>query len=61
MMTHAELIAAKGTAEVATKVGRPVPHIRVWKSRGIPRSAYADFLDAFPDVTLEQLKAGAPG
>lgn len=61
MMTHAELIASKGTAEIAAKVGRPASHVRVWKCRGIPRSVYADILDAFPDVTLDQLKAGRPG
>lgn len=60
MMTHAELIAAKGTATVAAKVGRPAAHVRVWKCRGIPRAAYADIIDAFPDVTLEMLKAGKP-
>lgn len=59
-MTHAEIIEAKGTAAVAAKVGRPPAHVRVWKCRGIPRAAYADLLEAFPDLTLDMLKAGRP-
>lgn len=57
-MTHADIIAAKGTAEIAEKIGVPPAHVRVWKNRGIPRSAYAEIMNAFPDVTLAALKAG---
>lgn len=57
-MKHSELIAAKGTAEIAAKVGRPASHVRVWKNRGIPKSVYADLIDAFPDITLDALKSG---
>lgn len=60
-MTHADLIEAKGVAKIAAITGQPEVHVRVWKGRGIPRSRYADIIDAFPDVTLDQLKAGAPG
>lgn len=59
-MTHSEMIEAKGTATVAEKVGRPASHVRVWKNRGIPRSIWAEMIDAFPDVTLDMLKAGQP-
>jgi hypothetical protein len=59
-MKHAEIITAKGTAAIAEKVGVPPAHVRVWKLRGIPRSRFADVLAAFPDVTLDALKQGAP-
>jgi hypothetical protein len=57
-MTHAEIITEKGTAEIAEKCGVSPAHVRVWKNRGIPRAAYAEIMDAFPDVTLAMLKAG---
>ena len=59
-MTHAEIIASKGTPEMAAKLGVPAGHIRVWKNRRIPRSAYGEIMSAFPDVTLDMLKAGEP-
>lgn len=59
-MTHAEIIAAKGTQQIATKVGVSAGHVRVWKSRRIPRSAYGEIINAFPDITLDMLKAGEP-
>lgn len=59
-MTHAEIIAAKGTQEIAERIGVPPGHVRVWKNRGIPRSAYGEIISAFPDITLDTLKAGKP-
>lgn len=59
-MTHAELIEAKGTAAIAEATGQPRAHVRVWKNRRIPRSAYADIITAFADVSLDMLKAGEP-
>lgn len=59
-MTHAEIIEAKGTQTVAEKVGVPPGHVRVWKSRRIPRAAYGEIMAAFPDITLDMLKAGEP-
>jgi hypothetical protein len=59
-MSHAAIIEAKGTDRIAAATGQPRDHVRVWKHRGIPRSRFADILAAFPDVTLDMLKAGAP-
>lgn len=60
IVTHAELIAEKGTAAIAAATGAPRAHVRVWKHRRIPRSVYAELIEAFPDVTLDVLKAGEP-
>lgn len=54
------MIAEKGAAVIAEKVGVPVEHVRVWRSRGIPRSRFGDIITAFPDVKLDVLKAGVP-
>ena len=59
-MTHADLIEAKGAAEIAAAMGVDLGHVRVWKNRGIPRSRYAFLLDAFPDLTLAMLRDGEP-
>ena len=48
----------KGTQAVAKACGITPAHVRVWKHRRIPRSAYADLITAFPDVSLDMLKAG---
>ncbi len=58
MITHADLIAAKGAAEIAARLGVPPINVRMWKSRNtIPRSAWAELIDAYPEITLEVLKA----
>jgi len=58
-MNHADLITAKGAVEIAGRLGVPAINVRMWKSRNtIPRSAWAELIDAFPDVTLDGLKAG---
>lgn len=58
-MTHADIISAKGAAEIASRIGVPSINVRMWKSRNtIPRSAWAELIDAYPDVTLDLLKAG---
>lgn len=58
-MTHADIISAKGAAEIAGRIGVPPINVRMWKSRNtIPRSAWAELIDAYPDVTLDLLKAG---
>ena len=58
MNTHADLIAARGAAEIAAKLGVPPINVRMWKSRNtIPRSAWAELIDAYPEITLEVLKA----
>lgn len=60
-MNHADIIEAKGADAVAEKLNVPTGHVRVWKSRKvIPRSRYAFLIDAFPDITLDMLKAGEP-
>jgi hypothetical protein len=59
-MTHADLIEAKGgAAKVAEAIAVPAVTVRMWKyRRSIPRAAYAELLQAFPDITLDMLKAG---
>lgn len=58
-MMHSEIVGAKGAKVIADKLGVPAGRVRVWKARNvIPRSAWAEMIDAFPDVTLDQLKAG---
>lgn len=60
-MMHSEIVGAKGAKVIAEKLEIPVGRVRVWKFRNvIPRSAWAEIIDAFPDVTLEMLKAGKP-
>jgi hypothetical protein len=59
-MTHSELISALGAKAIAERIGVSDGCVRVWKCRNvIPRSAWAELIDAFPTVTLEKLKAGA--
>jgi len=57
-MRHSDIIETLGVAAVADKLGMNLGHVRVWKHRGIPRSAYADLLHHFPALTLDALKAG---
>ena len=57
-MTHANIVEAKGTAAIAEALDVSRAHVRVWKHRRIPRAVYADIIAAFPDITLEMLKAG---
>jgi hypothetical protein len=59
-MTHSEIVKALGAKIIADRIDVPVGRVRVWKCRNIiPRSAWAELIDAFPTVTLEKLKAGA--
>jgi hypothetical protein len=60
-MSHSDIIARIGTAEIAAKLAVPASHVRVWKNRRIPRAMYAELIAAFPEVTLAVLKAGEPG
>jgi hypothetical protein len=60
-MSHSDIIARIGTAEIAAKLDVPAAHVRVWKNRRIPRAMYAELIAAFPEVTLGLLKAGEPG
>lgn len=47
-----------GTEAVAEKVGRRPAAVRMWVHRGrVPRSIWPDLLDAYPDLTLDELKA----
>lgn len=50
--------AQGGTQTFAEKVGRTPNNVRVWRHRGVlPRDAWPEVLEAFPDVTLDALKA----
>lgn len=58
MTTHLDIITARGSAEIAAKLGIPAINVRMWKSRKtIPRSAWAELIDAYPEITLDVLKA----
>jgi hypothetical protein len=58
-MMHSQIISAKGAKVIADRLAIPAGRVRVWKTRNvIPRSAWAELIDAYPDVTLEALKAG---
>jgi hypothetical protein len=60
-MMHSEIVGTKGAKVIADRLGVPAGRVRVWKSRGvIPKSAWAELIDAFPDITLDTLKAGEP-
>jgi hypothetical protein len=61
-MTHSEIVGTLGAKAIADRIGVPAGRVRVWKARKvIPRSAWAELIDAFPTVTLELLKAGEAG
>lgn len=56
-MTHADIIASKGAADIASKLGIPAVNVRLWKHRcTIPRSAWAELIHAYADITLDALK-----
>lgn len=60
-MTHSEIVGSLGAKTIAERIAVPAGRVRVWKTRNvIPRSAWAELIDAFPDVTLDMLKSGAP-
>lgn len=59
-MNHADIIETKGTKAIAEACRVNLGHVRVWKHRRIPRSAYADIITAFPDVSLDMLRSGEP-
>lgn len=47
-----------GASNVAKLVGKKPNAVRMWVHRGVvPRSVWPELLDAFPDLTLERLKA----
>jgi hypothetical protein len=58
-MDHANIIDTKGPLTISEALDVPLGHVRVWRSRKtIPRSRYAEIITAFPDVSLDMLKAG---
>lgn len=58
-MDHAQIIDTKGAPTISDALNVSLGHVRVWRSRNtIPRSRYADIITAFPDVSLDMLKAG---
>lgn len=56
--TASQFIDEKGgPAAVASKVGRKSGAVRLWKHRGVlPRDAWPEIVDAYPDMTLDRLK-----
>jgi hypothetical protein len=57
-MTVADIIDSRGAKDIADRTGVPVGRVRVWKHRQrIPRSIWPDLIDAYPELTLDTLKA----
>lgn len=54
----AQFIEDTGTATIAERLQKREGTVRTWKSRNrLPRSAWPELLLAFPDLTVERLKA----
>lgn len=52
-----QLIEDKGVSAIAEATRREPGAVRVWKHRNrIPRDAWPELMDAFPDVTLDVLR-----
>lgn len=52
-----EIDAHGGPAKFAEAIGQTPGVVRAWKHRGIiPRSAWPEIIEAFPDLTLARLK-----
>ena len=60
--TPSQIIEEKGGASVFAKaVGVEPGVVRLWKYRStIPRRAWPDILEAFPDITLDVLRSSEP-
>lgn len=58
-MTPADVIEEKGgSAAVARALGIEPVTVRMWKSRNrLPRSAWPELTDAFPDLDNDALRA----
>lgn len=59
LRTAAEIIDAKGgPAAIERATGHKAGAVSVWRHRNrIPRSAWPEIMTAFPDITLDVLKA----
>lgn len=59
MMTAAEFIDAKGgPAQVSRDTGHKAGAVALWRHRNkLPRSAWPELMEAYPDVSLASLKA----
>jgi hypothetical protein len=57
--TASSLIVERGDYEaVAAKLGIPAGTVAAWKSRNsIPRRNWPEIIDAFPDLTMDELRA----
>lgn len=56
--TTAEFIEAKGAEVIAERLRVEVGTVRVWKHRkSIPRATWPELIEAFPELTLDRLKA----
>lgn len=52
-----DLINAKGAQAIANALGMNVVAVRLWKHREtIPRARWAELMEAFPDITLDDLR-----
>lgn len=56
--SHADIIKQMGATKMARKLDMKPARVRTWKLRNkIPRTAWPEVVEAFPDLTLEKLKA----
>lgn len=54
----ADVIEEKGVGPIAEATKAEHVTVRMWKHRNrIPRSVWPELVEAFPDLTLEKLKA----
>jgi len=53
-----EIIEQKGVSLIAERLGERPETVRIWKHRKrFPRAKWFDLVEAFPDVTLDMLRA----
>ena len=59
MFTHRDIIReAGGTRAIAEKLNMRPETVQMWRHRRrIPRTAWPELIEQFPDITLEALKA----
>lgn len=55
--THIDIIQTKGASAIAIALGAKPATVRMWRLRKrIPRSVWPELIEAYPDLTVEQLK-----
>jgi hypothetical protein len=56
--THVQIIDSLGASAMAAKLSLKPATVRMWKFRKrIPRTAWPELIEVFPDLSVEVLKA----